>query len=61
MRASAPSFDLHGVLSRQVDLHVHIAQVDQGENLAAAAQHLALLGQPVEDATLDGGAEGSCR
>ena len=28
---------LHGVLSRQVDLHVHIAEVDQGEDLAAAA------------------------
>ena len=33
-------------------------KVDQGEDLAAAAQHLALLGQPVEDSTLDAGFEG---
>ena len=53
--------DLHGVLGRQVDLHVHIAEVDEREDLAAAAQNLAFLGQSIEYAALERWSGESCR
>src|SRR5271154_5961914 len=40
--------DLHGVLRRQVNFHVHITKIDKREPLAATAQNLALLGEPIE-------------
>jgi hypothetical protein len=50
--------DLHGVLGRQVDLHVNIAEVDECEDLAAVTQDLTFLSQTIQDASLNGGVEG---
>ncbi|MFZ1105238.1 MAG: hypothetical protein WAN86_20710 [Hyphomicrobiaceae bacterium] len=36
-----------GVLGRQEDRHVHIGQIEQGQNLAASGQHFARQGEPV--------------
>ena len=41
MRASAVQRHLPGLVGRQVDRHVHVGQIDQGQRLAAGRQHLA--------------------
>jgi hypothetical protein len=42
-----------GILSGKEDLHVDVAEVEERNRLAARGEHLALLGEPVEDAAAD--------
>ena len=46
--------DLHlaGLVSGQIDVHVDVADVEHGEDLAARGQHLADIGDAVLDAAV---------
>jgi hypothetical protein len=47
-----PEPDAPGLPGRQEDIHVDARDVEHGEHLAAGAQHLSDIGEPVLDASV---------
>ena len=47
MRASSPSVSLPACIRRQIDRHVDVIQIKNGQNALARGDHLAGAGQPI--------------